>query len=682
MRNPHSARLLSPMSYCFNPRCQQPQNPPEANICRTCGSYLLLGDRYRALHPIGQGGFGRTFLAMDQFQPNGVYYVIKQFLPQMGMSAKAAELFRLEAQQLHELGQHPQIPELIAHFEFQDQQYLVQEFIDGLNLEQVLANQGPFSEGQILQVLQEMLPVLQFIHSRQVIHRDIKPENIIQRRGSASNGHASSQRPSLVLVDFGASKAMTETAIHRTGTRIGSAGYAAPEQTVGRASFSSDLYSLGITCIHLLTQRMPMDLYSEREGAWVWREYLPPNHALRPHLGYVLDGMLELATRDRYQSADEVLRDLTQSSTVQLKYRKDHEPVKPEPINLNCRLERATLTGFTVAALLTTQMMPIATAMLSIGVGASLVLYFLNYRFRSVVSVSEKFRLRQDTHMLRQEIRDIEQHLRQLMEEQTKLKKQAERRIRETSAQHKKYDQAENDEIARIDREFQQHLAAIRARQQKLSNGEEVEIAKALRRLQNAYRKEQLTSQTVEDARIPGIGKALTRALQAEGIYTAADIDIEHPELELERIQMVAGVGEAKANSLLNWREDIEVWIESTLPSVLPPDQEERVRQRHQAKIQHLVEEEARIRQALYEARETTLQTYQRHRDAIERFLAENRVRTETTLAELARQIDEHQRRLTRKREALNRAKRQLEAYRQISFAAYLRQIVLPQTAA
>jgi WD40 repeat protein len=328
------------MSYCFNLACQQPQNPNSAKFCQSCGSELLLsnplsessGQRYRALRLIGQGGFGRTYLAVNEFVPEQPRCVIKQFLPRVfhvpsydqsplradgqiadgqiadgqivketaTPTSKAADLFVQEAMRLEQLGQHPQIPQLLDHFEQRGSQYLVQEFIDGQNLAEVLAEQGAFDEAYIRKVLNDLLPVLRFIHGHQVIHRDIKPENIICPDTEA-----------LVLVDFGASKFATGAALERTGTVIGSAGYVAPEQAIGRAEYASDLYSLGITCVHLLTAIHPFDLYSISEDAWVWRQYL--SQPISDGMAQVLDKLLHRATSQRYRTATAVLQDLNAS---------------------------------------------------------------------------------------------------------------------------------------------------------------------------------------------------------------------------------------------------------------------------------------------------------------------------------------------------------------------------------
>lgn len=310
------------MSYCLNPNCPKPLNTNGGNFCLTCGSKLLLKERYRAIKPIGQGGFGRTFLAIDEDKPSKPPCVIKQFYPQaQGTSTvqKAVELFTQEAMRLDELGKHPQIPELLAYFTQDNRQYLVQEFIDGLNLAQELEQKGAFKETQIRQLLNDLLPVLQFCHARQVIHRDIKPENIIRRTTpQQTNGN-------LVLVDFGAAKQATYTALNRTGTSIGSPEYVAPEQMRGKAIFASDIYSLGVTCVHLLTQLSPFDLYDINNDVWIWRQYL--KSPVSKELSLILDKMVESIPVRRYQTIDEVFKDLKEGQ--QLTPTPVSQPVKP-----------------------------------------------------------------------------------------------------------------------------------------------------------------------------------------------------------------------------------------------------------------------------------------------------------------------------------------------------------------
>jgi formylglycine-generating enzyme required for sulfatase activity/tRNA A-37 threonylcarbamoyl transferase component Bud32 len=250
-----------------------------------------------------EGGFGRTYLAEDSQKLNEPC-VIKQLAPkQSGTYAlkKATELFIEEAKRLQDLGEHPQIPTLFAYFEDNGFLYLVQQFIKGENLLDELAQKGKYHEIQIRELLLDLLPSLKFIHERQVIHRDIKPQNIMRR---ASDGK-------LVLIDFGASKQLTITVHTQIGTQIGSYGYSPLEQIQGGEAYpASDLFALGATCFHLLTGVNPFNLWTINGFSWVnnWRENSPVS--VSQDLGKVLDKLLKIEIQERYQSADQVIKDI------------------------------------------------------------------------------------------------------------------------------------------------------------------------------------------------------------------------------------------------------------------------------------------------------------------------------------------------------------------------------------
>lgn len=280
---------------------------------------LLLRSRYRALRPIGQGGFGRTFLAIDQDLPSQPACVIKQlYLPQASAVVldKAIALFHQEAVHLEQLGQHPQIPQLLAHFEQEQRFYLVQEWIDGHTLA-VEAAQQKFTEPQVRQLLRELLPLLQFIHDRQVIHRDIKPANLMRRRID--------QR--WVLIDFGIAKPMSLSP--QTGTIVGSPEYMAPEQTRGKVVPASDLYSLGVVCLQLLTQVSPTELFDIERNSWTWRKALPPGRRVSSQLGRILDRLLQPALQDRYGSAAAVWQDLEEAGSIGPDLAAGSSPMRP-----------------------------------------------------------------------------------------------------------------------------------------------------------------------------------------------------------------------------------------------------------------------------------------------------------------------------------------------------------------
>lgn len=291
------------MSYCLNLDCPKPQNPDDAKFCLTCGTKLLLKDRYRATKPLGRGGYSRTFAALDQDRLNHPC-VIKLFMMPPDQDRKATELFNQEAVRLYELGKHAQIPEFYAHFEQNNRLYLVQEFIDGQTLfdeleDRVTAEGTLYQESEIQDILNDLLPVLHFIHQQGVIHRDIKPANIIRRRRDSR----------LILIDFGVAKQATVKAFVEQGTMIGTLGYAPAEQLqFGEAYPASDLYALGATCIHLLTGIQPFNLYNSFAGCWSWRKNMPSATTISPKLEDILNKLLQVLVKDRYQTVHEVLK--------------------------------------------------------------------------------------------------------------------------------------------------------------------------------------------------------------------------------------------------------------------------------------------------------------------------------------------------------------------------------------
>ncbi|MBE9186584.1 serine/threonine protein kinase [Microcoleus sp. LEGE 07076] len=314
------------MSYCINPNCQNPENLDRATACTSCESNLLLKGRYRVFHPLGQNLGCRTFLAVDEDQPAVPRCVIQQFCGQQqsvaDSRAQRGRRFRGEARVIDELGKHPQIPKLLASFEVEGCQYLVQEYIPGRNLADRLSEKGVLKEIHIWYLLSELLPVLQLVHDNQLIHRDIKPSNIIHRKSSQISLAAAGkedvcalpeeEESGLVLVDFGTAIPANSRPL-KTERVTGSAEYAAPEQITGQAIFSSDIYSLGVTCIHLLTGMSPFDLFDIKSESWAWRHYLKVPVSAR--LGRILDKMVERETSKRYRSTEEILKDLKYGPT-------------------------------------------------------------------------------------------------------------------------------------------------------------------------------------------------------------------------------------------------------------------------------------------------------------------------------------------------------------------------------
>ncbi len=303
------------MSYCLNLHCQQPQNPKDVEFCQACGSKLLLRGHYQVIKPIGNGSFGRTLLAVDLDRFN-TPCVVKQFSPQnhsLISTNKASELFKREAEQLLKLGEHPQIPTLYAYFEQEENLYLVEQLITGQNLLEELEEKGAFSEEKIWEIFLDFLPLLKFIHERQVIHRDIKPENILRFKTSNSQEIGGNKKYQLVLIDFGVAKLNSQADPCKIGTITGTLGYAPIEQIRGGKAYpASDLYSLGMTCIHLLTQVSPNQLFDPFSGELIWRSHLlQQGIKISYNLEKILDKLVKDLVKERYQSATELLTDIS-----------------------------------------------------------------------------------------------------------------------------------------------------------------------------------------------------------------------------------------------------------------------------------------------------------------------------------------------------------------------------------
>jgi serine/threonine protein kinase len=303
---------------------QQHTNIGGNRFCIHCGEPLPLAlgtvvdNRYRIIRQLGQGGFGRTYLAEDNHKSQQTC-VLKEFAPQVQAQQdldKAKELFEREANVLKTL-QHPQIPRFHASLQVQigskDFFFLVQDYIDGINYDQLLEqrqSQGTaFSEGEIITLLEQILPVLSYIHSGDVVHRDISPDNLIWRR--------SDHMP--MLIDFGGVKQLPAaqgfwlTHLGGNNTLLGKKGYAPEEQLrQGKVFFNSDLYSLAVTVLVLLTGKEPQKLYDSYQGIWYWGKEI----RVSSNFESVLKKMLAYKPSDRYERADQILQDLSSNTTA------------------------------------------------------------------------------------------------------------------------------------------------------------------------------------------------------------------------------------------------------------------------------------------------------------------------------------------------------------------------------
>ena len=273
-----------------------------------------LSGRYKIVTHLGGGGFGQTYLAEDLQLPGNPLCVVKQLKPkateQLALQI-ARRLFDREAQVLYQLGNHDQIPRLLAHLEEEQEFYLVQEFIQGEELKQELPLGKPLNETQVIVLLRDILKILEFVHDQGVIHRDIKPSNIIRRK----------QDGKIVLIDFGAVKQVSTQPVNSDGqtsltVAIGSPGYMPNEQLSGKPQFCSDIYAVGMIGIQALTGLPPTQLPQDPKTSEIlWHEKRLQNTLHQqvqasPELAEVLDKMVRYDYRQRYETATEALQAL------------------------------------------------------------------------------------------------------------------------------------------------------------------------------------------------------------------------------------------------------------------------------------------------------------------------------------------------------------------------------------
>ncbi len=273
----------------------------------------LLQGRYQIQATLSAGGFCQTYLAIDLSIADRPSCVIKQlisapnyanYLPTLG------ELLDREAEALKKLGNYDRVPQLLAHFEEDNEFYLVQELIVGHSLTEELHPGEHWNETQVTALLHEVLSILEYIHSQGLIHRDIKPSNLIRRQTDRK----------LVLIDFGAVKqAWTQVITEggKTSTNyafgvaatiaIGTPGYTPPEQERGIPRPNSDIYALGAIAIQALTGLDPTQILEDPEtGELLWQHHA----SVSDFLATIVNKMVRYHFKERYQSATEVLQAL------------------------------------------------------------------------------------------------------------------------------------------------------------------------------------------------------------------------------------------------------------------------------------------------------------------------------------------------------------------------------------
>ncbi len=259
---------------------------------------IVVDGRYQIIKRLGKGGFAHTYLAKNLAAPGEPTCVVKQLRPKV-THPRMLQLFKLEATILSRF-KHSQIPQTVECFEHQGDFFLVQDFVAGDDLSKEFTIGHQWRETKVIQFLREMLKVLDYVHRKDAIHRDIKPANIIRRW---DNGK-------LCLIDFGAVQDLAGESTSPI-TVLGTPGYQAPEQTQGMATFSSDIYALGMTAIQFVTGSYPLHLPKDEHGSVVWRNLAN----ISDRLAMILEKMTRVNESERYAHTSAVLTDLDELST-------------------------------------------------------------------------------------------------------------------------------------------------------------------------------------------------------------------------------------------------------------------------------------------------------------------------------------------------------------------------------
>lgn len=313
--------------YCTRPGCKQPLNSfadlddrtlflktvPQRH-CANCAMQLVLDGRYLAQKLLHQSELSATFLGIDLQTTELKRCTIEQISIDPSFNPTqlelATDIFYREAGILEKIGKHPKIPRLLTSIELaipashsyppQTFFYSIQEYIEGQSLQDELLAQGKFTETEVVSVLREVLRILEFVHFQDVIHCDLKPSNIIR-----------DSQGKIYLINFGALRQLVAETTRATGSTSTLASAAGDRgQTIYP---SSDLYTLAVTCLSLLTGKHPQDLLNIETNHWQWQT---PDLQVSDALVAILDTMLQQLPTDRFQSARDVLDVLDDSWVV------------------------------------------------------------------------------------------------------------------------------------------------------------------------------------------------------------------------------------------------------------------------------------------------------------------------------------------------------------------------------
>ena len=274
----------------------------------------VIADRYHVLRKLGEGGMGQVYLA--EHVRMGRKSAVKVMNPSMVNDADAISRFNREASNASRIS-HPNVAAIYDFGETPDGIiYLAMEFVEGEPLTALIERQGALPAARAATIVRQTGDALAVAHDLGIVHRDLKPDNIMVARDRDG-------ADCVKVVDFGIAKAANNDAqrVTRTGLVVGTPEYMSPEQLAGDPlDGRSDIYSLGLVAFNMLTGRLPFPSETVQESMIMRLTDRPrtlsemkPDVSWPPRLQAVLDRALARDARDRYASASEFGRDLSQA---------------------------------------------------------------------------------------------------------------------------------------------------------------------------------------------------------------------------------------------------------------------------------------------------------------------------------------------------------------------------------
>lgn len=265
----------------------------------------LLGDRYRIIDTLGEGGMANVYLAEDIILQRKV--AVKILRLDLQKEPQTLARFQREALATSELS-HPNIVMVLDVGTDHGLPYMVMEYVDGPDLKDYIRANSPLNLGNIIKIMDQILSAMSLAHKHNVIHRDLKPQNILMDKHG-----------NIKIADFGIAVALNQNSVTQTNSAIGSVHYMSPEQTRGGlVTKQSDIYSLGIILYELITGNVPFNGDSAVSIALKHaQEPIPSIRKQDPNIPQPLENVVLKATakdpRDRYNSAREMKDDLDTS---------------------------------------------------------------------------------------------------------------------------------------------------------------------------------------------------------------------------------------------------------------------------------------------------------------------------------------------------------------------------------